>query len=446
MSVKQWIFGWIIFAITLGACADELRTFNDSKGREIKAFLLDFKPSTGSVKLRLENKSIKSVKLSIFSELDQEYIHAWKKVKSAFNGRKLTLSADKKTLDSGLKKIAVVEGKDTYIDMQYDDIAYKLTLRNRTGQIIENLFIEYRIYIKSSVNESLFDIEIVDGWPNETAEKKDQRTETRFIQGAWHILKLKPSEQLTKMTEEIQVQSGLVESKRLQHGTQHFRKTVRDKLLGLRTRLYLPLPGEKKAMKEYAFPSILSTKIEWNPSIPQSKLRIGDTSRQKKISMRGLAHDYRDKKEYDKAIEIFKKLYRSEKRGYDAYEVGSIYLWEHPNRSYEKARPWLDFAIGKKFARAQWSLSRYYALGYDPSAWDSQKAVYHAELAVEFDSDCVDLLAWLATSYAKNSQFKDAVRIQEKAIQLAETKPRYLGKWKIGLKEDLKLYQSGLPY
>ena len=133
-------------AIAADAAVGEYRTFHDSQGREIKARLLQFNPQSDEVKIQLGNRKIRTTKITVFSDADQEFIRNWHISEVAFSGKNLIVTINKKSLRSDRQRGKVAGWKPKKTGMRVEEMAYELELENRNKAALKGMKAEYCIY------------------------------------------------------------------------------------------------------------------------------------------------------------------------------------------------------------------------------------------------------------------------------------------------------------
>jgi len=148
-----------------------------------------------------------------------------------------------------------------------------------------------------------------------------------------------------------------------------------------------------------------------------------------------------EKGEYDKAIADYTEVIQLNPKNLNAYLIrGDTWL---EKGEYDKAIA--DYTevirLDPKNVGAYNALSWIYATCSDEKWRDGKKAIKYAIQACELTEwkDYQDLEA-LASAYAESGQFDEAIKWQEKTIELAPEES------KDSVRPALELYKSGKPY
>ncbi len=252
----------IILIVSLNCRGDNFRLFHDVTGREIEACVRSYNPRTNMVKVELRNKALKSVKTTVFSEEDQAYILDWFKADALLSGKTLRLSANKKTVRNGSYHEEQNGWHSVYPGMEFKDMNYEIILENRSGQILENVEVEYCVYHKSIIDEIFMTTELRDNgyYPVDT-EQLPRKVDINIISGKWEISSLETKKQ-EYATKEIRLKNGS-EFKSDHNKSTRNTRSVSDELLGIRIRVYIALESGKKVMKEFSYPDTLIDSTKW---------------------------------------------------------------------------------------------------------------------------------------------------------------------------------------
>ncbi len=253
----------LLIASSVLADSDSYHNFEDSRGRGIEACILDFDPHANAVKLRLRNKRIRSVKIDVFSESSQLYIRDWYQSKSLLSGKTLTLSIKKKSL---LSDREVRNGWESYPSgMDFEDVAYEITLQNKGKKSLSDVKLEYCIYYERTIDETTHKWEVVPDWGHrgtdhvELPRQKIMKTSIGIIL----LNQLDVKNQLKETTKKVRLYDGK-ESKvnTIETNKGHYR-TIKDKIVGIRVHVSIPLPSGRPATKEFSYPTDLIKRTEW---------------------------------------------------------------------------------------------------------------------------------------------------------------------------------------
>lgn len=155
-------FVWVAIAVGAVEEAPVYRTFTNTEGQTIQARIIRY-DAVGD-RIQIERKDTKKkdwAALSVFSTSDLEYIQEWIAADLMLNEKSLLVDIDKKTenMESDVDYTFVAprggstgtweRAEDSRTDR--DAICYQVRLKNSGSDDIQNLKIEYCIYL---VNES----------------------------------------------------------------------------------------------------------------------------------------------------------------------------------------------------------------------------------------------------------------------------------------------------
>jgi tetratricopeptide (TPR) repeat protein len=420
---------WIIYyaaciLIALSAYSDQssmsdFRIFTAADGRVIEAKIIACEPARGKVQIERSNRKKVWVQADIFSEEDQNYIRDWITTDRFLSNSKFRISVEKQ------------KGKKS---SNGTPIYYELTLDNRTRTSLENLNVDYRIMVEEK------------GYSHRTDSERSVAGHVKFdVLPAGQSIKKKTENVLlvlkyTTQTETTYYSDGSSDTDTSKN------KVREDKAAGIWLKIQGPELDGNPVIREFIYPSDLNKKYSWDALVAigsSSKNRgsSGSISGEKQSKARKLrvqANESVRAKEITKAIELYKQAYEEGKGPSDAWWVGRLYLWYEPYKNYKLAREWYDIAIEQKYYRAHYDLAEYYYRGYDQAARDGEKAVYHAEMAAKLNKKDSVTHRILASAYAYNEQFRQAVKAQEKAVEFYGKPPKsetYFNKLKTTLEE-----------
>ena len=232
-------------------CFAQLHTFTLPDGRTVDAEIMSIHEQRGTVELRRADGKVVNVKPSIFVQADQQKLQAWTANRSFLSERSLQVDIEKEVVENWKEK--------EYQDMQYSDgsvvkelmketrfeeVAFDLTLKNRSSEAIESLGIEYIIYYEQSET----------AWDKSQAEQKTER-------GAYQLASLQPNQSDQTQSKSVIIYDDNIAGKNWVGG----RTQVGGKgdIHGMRVRILKQLDGEV-IYREFIYPDSLSaTTYPW---------------------------------------------------------------------------------------------------------------------------------------------------------------------------------------
>jgi hypothetical protein len=265
----------IILSITVillskaNVLADDFRIFQDLKGRSIEGRLIEYQPRNKTVKIQLQNKAVKTVKASIFSDADQQYIADWAKASSLFGLGKLKVSAEKELIEqTNLKGKSYngVENKNDWHPVYAHTLinkktAYLVRMSNKSEEGLKGIQIEYCIYYTECIEESKSTMGYEGNSIVATSKEELPGKEVlQVVNGNYSISNLKQGK-----TEEMQTKSFVLKSgrERKEIGLYESERKTESDLAGIIIRVHVPLQSEDTIMKEYRFPKDLGDEFQW---------------------------------------------------------------------------------------------------------------------------------------------------------------------------------------
>lgn len=293
----QMLLIWFV-AVAADAAVGEYRTFHDSQGRDMKARLLQFNPETNEVKIQLVNRKIRTTKIAVFSDTDQEFIRNWYISKVVFSDKNLIVTINKKALNSERQR----EGLDGWTPktsgMKVEEISYELKLESRNKTALEDLKAEYCIYHERTEKgtQEVYEYERVP--TREYDEEYEELERGGNNENKRHSVggKKLPGKEITDTTNgEILIPKlpgkgsyeGLTKGVFLRKGSEskpseaeeeensrrrtHEERKVEGKVVGVVFRISIPLASGGYARKEYSYPKDLleKKKVDWDALKPE---------------------------------------------------------------------------------------------------------------------------------------------------------------------------------
>jgi len=123
----------------------QYRDFTDIKGRTIRGCVLAFDEHSGTVSFERDNQRTSKVPITIFSEADQDYIKNWCLLRGFRDPSRFKISVKKKN-GKTWKKTGEIGGVST------KEVRYDIVLENRNDLPLENVSVEYRIFLRAKGN------------------------------------------------------------------------------------------------------------------------------------------------------------------------------------------------------------------------------------------------------------------------------------------------------
>ncbi|MBN2704756.1 MAG: hypothetical protein JXR23_11155 [Pontiellaceae bacterium] len=160
------LFIWIAMAVGAGEEKPVYRTFTNTEGQTIQARIIRYDAARDQIQIELKDGKNKGwAALSVFSTSDQEYIQEWIAADLVLNEKSLFVYVDKKSENMASEvdysivgarvgsTVGAVDALERTEDSRTDReaIHYQVRLKNSGSDDIQNLKIEYCIYL---ANES----------------------------------------------------------------------------------------------------------------------------------------------------------------------------------------------------------------------------------------------------------------------------------------------------
>ena len=226
-----------------------LRTFSTPDGRSLEARVLEHNESNGKIKVeRADGRKI-WILPSVFSEGDQEYIRQWIVAHQFMSSIKFKIKGESDK-DSELLFEKARDGSKVRSE-EATDIAYTITLQNRSGFTFPDLQVEYRAFIHTKGYEG---------------KKDSDRVEGALLD----IGELVAGEQVTKTitTHLVTDYVTVAQASESYYGTYSYtyygKKTYEDDLEGFWVRVYGPSIDGQPAVREWCYPSDTSDDFAWS--------------------------------------------------------------------------------------------------------------------------------------------------------------------------------------
>ena len=217
----------------------EFRVFTTTNDKTVKARVRAYNPDKGIVTIAKENGGTLKVDLSTLSKADQAYVREWHLIKEFFTQDRFHISVRKKRSGAGAEHL---------IWRQEEVIVFDIMLENRSHYDLNGLTLDYRIYHgQEELNYpgQVMSQGVKSGTRNigTLARGKKMRFETQPV--------VLPKEELIEYYTDNKMPQG--------------------KILGIWVRVYLPLAGGNKAMRELSSPdALIKNRKSITPEDPNS--------------------------------------------------------------------------------------------------------------------------------------------------------------------------------
>ncbi|RKX46579.1 MAG: hypothetical protein DRP64_03005 [Verrucomicrobia bacterium] len=382
-----------LFVASTGLGEGVLRTFTTLDGKSLNAVIKDYNGSNGKIQFEREDGKEVWTSPSVFSEPDQEYIQQWITANQFMSPAKFKIKAD---------------STKNKISEEKTEIAYEITLENKTDFPVEDLKIEYRAFILNKGYGSQKDSNRLDG-------------------GELHIAGIPAGEKAIQTTQPINLTTS---------SSSCCGKRGQEKLEGFWLTVSGPEIDGKPVIREWCNPS--NSREEFIQYLEA----CGTSNDAKKLldAVRGL---WRFAPE--QALELAMKAYIISQSRDAARTVGELYLFHLKPVNIPFGLEWLEKAAKKNDHEACWKLAEFYATCTDPQHHDAEKGIEYGLQAISLEPDDYRGNYYLAVAYAHDGQFEKAVEHQELVVnthkeycKISETFRPYLSK----MEETLKLYRN----
>ena len=228
-----------------------LHTFTTADGRSLKATVLDFNTSNKKIQIKREDGKKIWIQPSVFSQPDRDYIQQWiaadqfmSPTKFRIKGKKLKGKTLKKT-----PKLVNITTKNT------TEIAYEITLENKTGFPLNDLKIEYRTFILKKILN----------------DEADERNDSKRIDGGLFSINIPAGKKVSKTTKPTTLNTSL---KHMQEGDYitgfdyYQLKVSEEQLEGFWIKIYGPKIDGVRVVREWCNPLDTSKNFVWKDITP----------------------------------------------------------------------------------------------------------------------------------------------------------------------------------
>lgn len=212
--------------IVITKALSEFHEFTGKDGKRIRGRIKTHNPDAGVVTLALEDGTTCRVKLSFFSQADQAYIREWHLIKEFFTQLHCQISSTKK--QGGV-------GEEYLIWRPEQNIVYDITLANRSRCNLTKLTVNYSIYY----------------------ELDQPGNRGRVVKPGMKSGTLNIDTLAGGATAQVKTQPLVLPKGGLEYYKAH--KVPIGRVKGISIRVYLPLTGGRKAMREFCMPNHLRT-------------------------------------------------------------------------------------------------------------------------------------------------------------------------------------------
>lgn len=143
LLVPAWI---VLLSLGAGAVRAEFRDFKDGMGRKVVAELLSH-DGAGKLSLKMENGTLFQKAASEFSADDQPYIAEWMKRTPAAITYRFDIKALPVKISGNRKDLG-------YKTVKNELWTYKVEVRNTARNPVQNLKVEYRVFVQNEADGS----------------------------------------------------------------------------------------------------------------------------------------------------------------------------------------------------------------------------------------------------------------------------------------------------
>ncbi len=454
------LLGWVgvLFAGTLFAgevSRDGFRDFSSADGRDIRGRIIKYDVQRKKLFFERDNKKQMWIAPAAFCQKDQDYIKEWIVADLFLSESKLKISIKKKSnsaaaserhtqtdlndLNARARGVLEILSELEYVD-------YELTMDNRTGAALERVRVEYRCLVERSGSKGHSD------------------------DAAWVSGKLEVGGSAGKGKNSYKTPSICLETTyevQEEHtATWNDRSTVRAKLwtddvCGVWFKVYGPSLDGVQVVREICLPSDFPRRHSWSSaeegitnsaSEPfsatpknggEERLESSEYNHAFTKMMNGSRGSNRktQAERLKERIVFYDAQHDDDFSGYYSSKIGMLYK---QGGDFELALSWYEKSLQAGGEYAHRGLAVLYASG-SPETYDGAKAVEHALIALEGHKKDYYVLEILACAYARDGQFKMAIRTQKEVIDRLQKSSGYKANC-TEYKMRLELYKSGKPF
>ena len=243
---------YTLFILFVGTDSMSAHLFTLPDGRTIEATIRSFNDHSGLVELeRLDGKMVK-IKPTVFIEKDQRYIQMWSEERLFLSSLHLQIEVDDEVLDQwkeeeyeDLTDTAGNTERELMKEIHFEKVAYEVTLKNRSAEPFEDLYVEYVIFYEQS--QESYD-----------KPKIHQLTKRDTVE----IQRIDGKSTWVKKTDDVTVHKDNIMSKNWTSGRS--RTGGKGEVHGLRARLCKKMLDGSVRYREFTSPTSLSeTRYPW---------------------------------------------------------------------------------------------------------------------------------------------------------------------------------------
>lgn len=243
---------YTLFILFVGTDSMSAHLFTLPDGRTIEATIRSFNDHSGLVELeRLDGKMVK-IKPTVFIEKDQRYIQMWSEERLFLSSLHLQIEVDDVVLDQwkeeeyeDLTDTAGNTERELMKEIHFEKVAYEVTLKNRSAEPFEDLYVEYVIFYEQS--QESYD-----------KPKIHQLTKRDTVE----IQRIDGKSTWVKKTDDVTVHKDNIMSKNWTSGRS--RTGGKGEVHGLRARLCKKMLDGSVRYREFTSPTSLSeTRYPW---------------------------------------------------------------------------------------------------------------------------------------------------------------------------------------
>ena len=243
---------YTLFTLFVGTNSMSAHLFTLPDGRTIEATIRSFNDHSGLVELeRLDGKMVK-IKPTVFIEKDQRYIQMWSEERLFLSSLHLQIEVDDVVLDQwkeeeyeDLTDTAGNTERELMKEIHFEKVAYEVTLKNRSAEPFEDLYVEYVIFYEQS--QESYD-----------KPKIHQLTKRDTVE----IQRIDGKSTWVKKTDDVTVHKDNIMSKNWTSGRS--RTGGKGEVHGLRARLCKKMLDGSVRYREFTSPTSLSeTRYPW---------------------------------------------------------------------------------------------------------------------------------------------------------------------------------------